>query len=443
MYNISWKSTRMNFSRQYGTVKAKVKSQLSQKPAPLKIPRTHIFRTKYLIDKYFDNPKKLPSFIYDYTNELQLVKPYYVNIKTNLSMKAKKMTVHEFLMATSRLTIPNSIKSQFITKHLESGNVLIDGKVIPGNKIMTNNSSISSKRHRHEIPIPKFDITALKPITKSQTINIIDKPAGLPCISNMIDYAYNSLPFMLYMHNIEDRVLYLHNDIGFSSGIVVFSMNYQKAVKLLTLSQAGRIKYTYYIRVYGRIDQLITNIRIGSKSFEQANSASVEILGYDFNNDTSLLKINCYQHSLCDLKKSLSDLSHPIVNDWQHLHLHDAYITNSLNVGIGQRYDDLFHTKKLVQDAKEAGGYIMRNCIEQQKRDYVIKPQHLKLSIDLTKCYNEYKSVIHQQEHFASCAECYVTRLPYPASMMYPQIHLQSIEQEGLCLESNQKIQWL
>ena len=424
-------------------MKSKVRPESVPELKALKVPRMQITKTKYLIDKYFDKPKKLPSFIYDYTNDLQLVKPYTVKIKTNISAKARKMTVYDFLMATSKLTVPNCIKSQFVAKYLESGNVLIDGKVMPGNKLMTNKKCIISKRHRHETPIPLIDIVALKPLNKFQSNIIIDKPAGLPCTANMIDYAYNSLPFMLYMHKIEERVLYLHNDIGLCSGIVLFSTSNQKATSLLALNQAGKIKYTYLIRVYGRFDKTITNIKIGCTLSEKQNNASIEVLDYNANNNTSLLKLYCYQHSLYDIQYSLSDLSHTIVNDWKHLRLHNAKISNSLDVQFGQVFNDLFHNRMLIQDAKEPGGYTMRNCLELQKKDYIIKLQHLKLSTDLKRFYSEYNSAVDRQEHFNSCAECHVTRLPYPINLMYPQIHLQSITQGEKCLESKQQIEWL
>ena len=414
----------------------------------IKVPWKHKFAPKKLMERYFDVPKSHPALIYDYTDDLQIVKPYTVNIKTNLTRSAKRMNLYDFKMLTTTGPIPRSQKSQYVNQLLESKGVIIDGKVYrTGSSPLAKHNHITANHHRHEDPIPKFNPSNLKPIKMENNYSYVDKPAGLPCIPHMKNHVYNSLQFMLHIfrHYKEDTI-FLHNDLELVPGVVIFSKNANKAHKLATAQNAGKMKFVYLIRVHGRFDPTLRELKLNGNSENHIDLATIDRLQYDSRSDTSLLRLECTRHHLNDIQGVLSDLFHPVVNDWKHLKMHHGHITTSLTVELGKQSHSLFHGKKRIHDAAQNGCKIIKNPLGRNpssKEDYVIRYSDLKLSSNLKKYYDQYCKVVQYQENIEYCAECLVTRLPLPVSLMSPQMHLISVEGSGLSCHSKQSLSWV
>ena len=436
-------------SRSMATLATKVKPRFkSKEKSVVSVPWKHKLACKHIMDKYFDIPKRHPALIYDFTDDLQIVKPYTVNIKNNLTRSSKKMNLFDFKMMTTTGPIPKSFKSQYVTQLLESKGVIIDGDVYrTGTSPLAKHSYIITSHHWHEDPIPRFDPAQLKPIKLNNNFSYVDKPAGLPCIPVMKNYAYNSLQFMLYVYrHFKEDIYYLHNDIGLIPGVVIICRKSRNAHSLATLQDAGEMKFVYLIRVHGRYDASLRELRLNGDSENPIDLAVIDRLQYDMSSDTSLLRLECNRHDLTDIKGVLSELLHPVVNDWKQIKLHGGHITNSLTVELGNPSNSLFYGKKTIHDASQNGCEIMRNPVgrnQRSKEDYVIKSRDLRLSPKLQKYYDQYRRVVHSQEHIQYCDECLVTRLPLPVSLMSPQMHLLSVEGNGLSCQSKQSLSWV
>lgn len=432
--------------RQVSTLVNKVPASKGQKNNTLRIPWKHKFVPENVMSKYFDVPKSYPALIYDFTDDLQLVKPYLVNVQNNISKKIRSLSLYDYKMKTTTGPIPRSFKSQFVSHMIESKGVIMDDKVYTtGTSPLAKHSFIRTQHHAHELPVPKINPRLLKPSPLSGGYKFVDKPAGFPCIPDLRHYAYNSLQFMLYVHkHVTAKSIYLHNDLGFASGVVLFAKDAKKAYKLANLQQHGEVKFVYLVRVHGRLNSSISELSDGSD--DSTIKAKVSRLQYDTKSDTSLLRLECYEHSLQKLRMVLSQHLHPIVNDWKHVAVHGGYLTNSLTVEFANQSRSLFSGKKLIQDASHFECEIMRNPLVQNKdttEDYVIKPRHLNLSPELENYYNQYISVIRSQEKVQHCADCLVTRLPLPINLMAPQIHLSSVETPEFSCKSKQRLDWM
>lgn len=421
----------------HGPISLKVDNQNEiNYPSNYTVPKFHKFITDRLMNKYFDVIKTHPGLIYDYTDKLQIVKPYSINIKTNLTRETRKMTLYDYTMKFTTLALPNNVKSRFITKRLESGNVLIDGKVMPGSKLLSNKTSIVRKSHHHEFPIPRFDVSTLKPNEINKQVSYIDKSPGLPCIPNMFEYAYNSLQFMIFVHGYITKPVFLLNDIGSASGLVFLYTNGKMGAKLIRRINSGEMKFTYCLKVHGNLD------KSDLLETELLRNMLIDKLTFDPLSDTSILHIEGTSQTLLEIRRSLSEIGHPVVNDWRFLRNHHVSVDNSLEVIFGSKRNSVFYGKKLIQDAPFSGGIIMRNPMT-SKADHVIKSKDLKISKDLIKYYKQYKQVSDSYDQLESCAECLVTRLPLPVELMCPNIHLYSIQGPGLKCESTQNIPWM
>ncbi|KAL5261459.1 hypothetical protein ACHWQZ_G007237 [Mnemiopsis leidyi] len=169
------------------TLATKVKPKLlTEEKLVSGIPWKHKIACKQFMKKYFDAPKVHPALIYDFSDDLQLVKPYTVNIKTTLNKGAKKMNLHDYKMLTTTGPIPKSLKSQHVTQLLESKGVILDGNVYrTGSSPLSKHKFIITNHHCHEKPVPRFDPAHIKPIKINNGYSYVDKPAGLPCIPSI------------------------------------------------------------------------------------------------------------------------------------------------------------------------------------------------------------------------------------------------------------------
>ena len=410
----------------------------------LEIPKTHIFNTESLMRKYFETPKTHPDLIYDFTDDLQLVKPYTVSIKNNLRLGSERISLHDFTARTMNIPLPNNLKYQFINRHLASGRVLVDGKVMPGDKPLLNKSTIVTKHHRHEWPVPRFDPALLEPQKRSRAVGFVDKPPGFPCVTaNMTQYAYNSLQFMLLIYSGISYQVILFNDIGFASGIVIFSRSKKNCVNLYATQKEINLKFVYYVNVTGHFDRDTgENLAATSNIIE-----TVDVVGYSIETDSTVLRLQCgnvSKDSLYHIRKSLSAAFHPVVNDWNFLKQHGGVLTGDLSVGLGKGEKSLFSGRKLIQNVKNVGGTIMRDPLDMQGRsDYVIKPNQIRNPDKMKDYYSQYEGVVKRHEKISTCAECLVTRLPLPVELLSPHVHLAEVKSDSFHLESRQSLSWM
>ena len=438
----------LSSQRWINTLATKVKPKSStEEKFVTRVPWKHKLATKNLMSRYFDVAKVHPALIYDFTDDLQLVKPYTVNIKTHLTKDVKEMKLYDYKMLTTTGPIPKSHKSQHVTQLLESKGVILDKNVYrTGSSPLSRHKFIITNHHRHEKPIPRFDPAHIKPIKINDSYSYVDKPAGIPCIPSINSYAYNSLQFMLYVHkHIRNDKCYFHNDLGFAPGVVIICRNIKQAYKLAEVQAAGNLEFVYLIHVYRKFDPSLKELML-QNSRNPKDCVQIDRLQYDSDSHSSLLRLKCRRHDLRDIQDKLSELSHPVVNDWKAIKVHGGHINNSLSVEMGNESKDLFKGKRNIHDAAHNDCDIMNNPVgknQRSKEDYVIKSRDLNLSPSLERYYNQYRRVLSSHEHIKFCAECSVTRLPLPVDLMSPHIHLVSIEGGGLSCHSKQTLPWI
>eukprot|EP00116_Pleurobrachia_bachei_P004689 sb/3464951/ len=401
-----------------------------QKTSEVWTTKQHLCNAGALAKKYLENPRVHPRLVYDKTRDLQIVKPYIMTVNTRLTSQTVKLTGKQWLELTSRDPIPRCLRSQHLTSLIEGGVMKVDGKIIPPDMLLKGRDQVIRTHHRHERVVPVVRVDGIIPEPVIPTLWSVDKPAGLPALMDLRTHYYNSLPFMLHSFKLLPTATpIVVNNLGLASGIVLLGSNHKAVTRFRRVVGGGGVQFEYLARVHGHMEK---------------SGDDVEVL--QRNAGTTLVRVVTSNLDIKHVTHSLFSKGHPVLNDWENLqNFPGAYITKSLTLDFADRpIDGLFSGKrKKLVDSKIATCSVMENPLSKTKELYVVEPQNLKLTGELSEYYNSYtKTVRGSHVKTTNCAECNIMRLPLPVPLLSPNIHLQSVVADGMSVISRETPSW-
>lgn len=210
---------------------------------------------------------------------------------------------------------------------IEAGALFVDRE--DGNVTLQNGDIVTHKMLWHEPPVhvpDHIDIQRVKIPDQEGQLFVVDKPGTVP-VHPCGPYLSNSLSVMLEAQEGLDKcsLAPCHRLDRETSGLVLFAAHTKLAGWVTRQIELGKVSKTYLARVEGKfpgvvtVDQPIVTVdpAEGLRAVGEGKAAKseFELLSYDADTDTSLVRAMPITGRTHQLRVHLQWLKHPIVND--------------------------------------------------------------------------------------------------------------------------------
>ena len=213
-------------------------------------------------------------------------------------------------------------KEQFVAA-LDNGRILVNGETTNGKYVLKNNDCVSSRRHRHELPILDQPIEI---IDETSDLLVVNKPSSMP-IHPCGRYRFNTLTFILAKENGYRTLRPTYRLDRLTSGVVIFAKNWLRAKQITQYIAARKVSKEYVCKVAGRFPEhsLICSEPIDILSHKMGvlwvratgkeAKTTFELMHYNKCSDTSVVSCKPETGRTHQIRIHLQYLGYPIVND--------------------------------------------------------------------------------------------------------------------------------
>lgn len=208
--------------------------------------------------------------------------------------------------------------------------ITVNGDVYPWSKEL----NIGDKLQIHMFPKEEYGVkptsSDIQVLYEDDHIIIVNKPAGIdvhPTEENQDNTLSNHLAFYFLQKGIETKIRHIHRLDKETTGAVLFAKNALAGAIMDRLLEKRIIKRTYLALVQGKVfkKNYTINEPIGRDRHHatrrrvsptgQEAITSYEIIKYNPNNDTTLVKLQLETGRTHQIRVHMSYIGHPIVGD--------------------------------------------------------------------------------------------------------------------------------
>ncbi|KAF8771019.1 pseudouridylate synthase RPUSD2-like [Argiope bruennichi] len=264
--------------------------------------------------------KENPYYIED---RLRKVYPYYFNHLTYCKKRWAKRTLIDIYSCEFGLYPRNELERRIL-----SGAVKVNGEPVDLEYELKLSDVLSSKVHRHELPVLAASI---KVIYEDENFVVIDKPPSIPVHPCGL-YRYNSAVFILEQEGNWRDLHVIHRLDRLTSGVLIFAKNVESSRKIHEDLNMRDVTKEYICRVEGEFPDGVIMCnkplkhfynKIGIALVHPRGKISVtEFQKLSFNGKSSVVKCKLYTGRTHQIRAHLQYLGFPILND----SLYNSYI---------------------------------------------------------------------------------------------------------------------
>ena len=250
-------------------------------------------------------------------NGLRKVYPYYFTYNTHAKGRWVGRTLRDVFTtefyAHSAAQFENAIARECIT---------LNGKPADAGHVLKNNDLVTSKRHRHELPVIHQPIEIIE---DTPELLVVNKPSSLP-IHPCGRYRYNTLIYILAKEHGYRTLRTTYRLDRLTSGLIIFTKTWLRAKQITAQIAARNVSKEYVCKVAGRFpNNEVCSEPIGALSHrmgvyradpngKEANT-TFELLHYNASSDTSVVLCKPKTGRTHQIRIHLQFLGYPIVND--------------------------------------------------------------------------------------------------------------------------------
>lgn len=253
---------------------------------------------------------------YYYDGYLQKVYPYYYIYKARCKGRWIGRKLTEVMNTEFRL-----MREEMLQEKLSCGDIRINGNIVTTDYVFKGQDQLTSRVHRHELPILAADIAI---VHQDDNLLVINKPPSLP-IHPCGRYRFNSCLAMLYKQYGFSNLHVVHRLDRLTSGVVIFAKNHETAVKYSRAIADRSMHKDYLCRVIGNfpdgeitVDQPLQILckKVGISVIRSTGKESVTVFKkLGFNGKSSLVLCTPKHGRTHQIRVHLQYLGYPIVND--------------------------------------------------------------------------------------------------------------------------------
>lgn len=357
---------------------------------------------------------------YYYDDYLQKVYPYYYIYKARCKGRWIGRKLTEIMNTEFRL-----MRQEVLESKIKSGQILINGKVVDIDYIFKSHDQLTSRVHRHELPILAADIPI---VHQDDDLLVVNKPPSLP-VHPCGRYRFNSCLAMLYKQYGFTNLHVIHRLDRLTSGILMFGKNHNTAVKFSQAIVSRNVQKDYLCRVSGNfpdgeieVDQPLHILckKVGISVVKSTGKPSLTVfkkLGY--NGKSSLVLCSPKTGRTHQIRVHLQYLGYPIVND----PFYNSFAFGSKK-GKGGDYDGQSDEQLItaLRQEHQIECYISKDSGEPIVDQRIIDPQQRELSIAFLGPSFQAKKGNFDPSRVTfepDCEECRINYIdPQPSSLM-------------------------
>ena len=235
------------------------------------------------------------------------------------------------------------LKEDMLKAKITCGDIRINDNIVPTDYVFKDLDRLSSRVHRHELPVLATDI---KIIRNDDKFLVVDKPPSLP-VHPCGRYRFNTVLALLYKEYGfgRDQLFICHRLDRLTSGVLIFAKNSEVSNQFMKELCERKVQKEYLCRVEGdfpdgevTVDQPLEQINhklglsIVSKSPAAKESKTV-FKKLSFNGKSSLVHCIPKTGRTHQIRVHLQYLGYPIIND----NLYNSYAFGP-NKGKGADY---------------------------------------------------------------------------------------------------------
>ena len=260
---------------------------------------------------------------YYFDGYLRKVYPYYYTYKSFCKRRWIGRKLSEVLSHEFRVLKEGQLEYKF-----KVGDVRVNESLVDIDYVLKDLDRISSRVHRHELPVLS---TSIKVVHEDDNYVVINKPPSLP-VHPCGRYRFNSTIALLYKEYGYKKLYIAHRLDRLTSGLLILSKNVQTAAKLAEEITSRTVCKQYVCRVEGDfrvndqekviVDKKLKIIckKIGlsvvtEDDDNQGKESTTEFEKLSFNGKSSLVLCKPKTGRTHQIRVHLQFLGYPIVND--------------------------------------------------------------------------------------------------------------------------------